>query len=206
MSAVAPCLEVTDAILAVGGETLGICMQCGTCTGACPWNLVKYFSPRNLIRMVSLGLEGVEGEALWNCVTCNTCVERCPRGVDIIDVVKSTRAVMAEMGATPPGYGGPLASLRSDGNPWMGERSDRTKWPKGLTVPDFGSETDWLLFACCTQAYDARNARVARALVRLLEHAGLSFGSLGEAESCCGDMASKAGGVDVFDRLQTRFT
>lgn len=206
MTAVTPCFEVADTILAVGGESLNICMQCGTCTAVCPWSRVKKFSPRLLLRMVTLGVEGIEQEALWNCVTCNTCVSRCPRGVDPIDVIRSTRAVMEEMGALPPTYGAPLASLRSDGNPWMGERDDRSKWQADLAIPDFGAETEWLLFTCCTQAYDARNAKVAKALVSLLRTAGVSFGSLKNNESCCGDQASKAGSSDTYERLKSANT
>ena len=202
MTAVTPCFEVAEAILAVGGDTLNICMQCGTCTAVCPWPLVKPFSPRLLVRMVTLGVEGIENEALWNCVTCNTCVERCPRGVDMIDVIRSTRAVMGEMGSLPPTYGAPLASLRSDGNPWMGDRADRSKWQADLAIPDFCAETEWLLFTCCTQAYDARNVKVAQALVSLLRTAGVSFGSLKNNESCCGDQASKAGAQDTYERLK----
>ncbi|MGQ9654814.1 MAG: 4Fe-4S dicluster domain-containing protein, partial [Thermodesulfobacteriota bacterium] len=74
MQLFAPFPEVAEAIMAVAGETLKICIQCGTCTGLCPWNLVKEFSPRSMIRLAQFGLEGFESEALWNCVTCNTCV------------------------------------------------------------------------------------------------------------------------------------
>jgi len=109
---------------------------------------------------------------------------------------------MADMDAQPPSYGAPLASLRTDGNPWAGDRDQRARWQEGLDIPSFGPETEWLLFTCCTQAYDARNTRVAKALVRLLRHVGLSFGSLKEAESCCGDLASKAGAAQVFEELR----
>jgi Fe-S oxidoreductase len=206
MSAVSPCLEVVDAILDVGGDSLNICMQCGTCTAVCPWGLVKSFSPRNVVRMLSFGLEGVEDEALWNCVTCNTCVSRCPREVDMIDVVRSARTVMVEMGSLPPSFKGPLGCLRSDGNPWSGDRDERAAWQEGLDVPTFSAETEWLLFTCCTQAYDVRNKRVAKALVELLKKAEISFGSLKEKESCCGDSASKAGDSEVFARLESANT
>ena len=199
---VTPCLEVVDAILSVGGDSLQVCMQCGTCTAVCPWTLVKGFSPRSVLRLLSLGLEGVEEGPLWDCVTCNTCVSRCPRGVDMIDVVRSARAVMVEMGSVPPSFKGPLGCLRSDGNPWSGDRAERADWQEGLGVADYSAaETEWLFFTCCTQAYDPRNKKVARALVELFDRAGVSFGSLKNDESCCGDIPSKAGDAEVFARL-----
>ncbi len=201
MTVVSPMLELTEVILEVGGEDLQRCMQCGTCTGVCPWPDVRDFSPRSVIREVSLGFEGYEQEALWNCVTCNACVLRCPRGIDIIDVMRAARAVMLEAGSGPESYRAPLASLRSDGNPWSGDRSERTAWAEGLDLPAFDGEQDYLYFTCCTQAFDPRNKKVARALVGLLQQAGVSFGVLDEAESCCGDQARKVGALDVYGEL-----
>ena len=200
MPAVNPMLEIADVIAEYGGEALHLCMQCGTCTGVCPWNLVTSYSPRQMLRQVSLGLEGPE-EAVWNCVTCNTCVSRCPRGIELIEVLRAVRALMIEQGTTPEGLGGPLSSLRSDGNPWGGKREERTEWAHGLEVPAFTPDHDYCLFTCCTIAYDPRNKKVGRALVQLLQKVGLSFGTLDTEESCCGDQARKIGADDVFQQL-----
>jgi Fe-S oxidoreductase len=202
MAAATPMLELTDLILEFGGSDLLTCMQCATCTGVCPWPAVKSFSPRRVIRLASFGLEGYEQEDLWNCVTCNSCVIRCPRGIDIVDVMRSTRAVMVEAGTFPPAYNAPLGNLSSEGNPWAGLRKDRTLWTEGVPLPRYGEETEYLFFTCCTQAYDPRNRKVGKALVGLLAAADVSFGSLGIEESCCGDQARKVGAEDIFGRLK----
>jgi Fe-S oxidoreductase len=202
MPAVTPMLELTDLILEIGGHDLQVCMQCGTCTAVCPWPPLKLFSARHVIRLASLGLEGYEQEDLWNCVTCNTCVLRCPRGVDVIDVMRAARSVMLEAGTFPETYRAPLASLRSDGTPWSGSRSERCAWAEGLDLPVFDGDKEFLYFTCCTQAYDPRNRQVARALVGILGHAGVSFGVLGEAESCCGDQARKVGAEETYADLK----
>jgi Fe-S oxidoreductase len=203
MTAVSPMLELTDLILEVGGSDLLTCMQCGTCTGVCPWPTVKRFSPREVIRLASLGLEGYEQEDLWNCVTCATCVLRCPRGVDIIDVMRAARAVMLESGTFPETYRGPLASLRTDANPWAGDSSERYAWAEDLDLPLFGADTEFLYFTCCSQAFDPRNRKVGRALVSVLRHAGVSFGVLGNEEACCGDQARKVGAEDLYADLRS---
>ncbi len=201
MEILAPFPEVTEAIAQVAGQTLRICIQCGTCTGLCPWNFVKRFSPREMIRLAQLGLEGFESEALWNCVTCNTCVQKCPRGVEIINVVRSMRAIMNETGTIPASLKGPLGSLASRGNPWGGDRSERLKWAEGLEVPTHGPGADYLLFTCCTQAYDPRNQKAARALVGVLKACGVDFGLGWDRENCCGDACRKLGGEELFLRL-----
>lgn len=201
MEASTPFPEVTEAIMAVAGETLKICIQCGTCTGLCPWNPVKEFSPRGMIRLAQFGLEGFESEALWNCVTCNTCVQKCPRGVEIIDVVRSMRALMNETGTIPASLKGPLGSLSSRGNPWGGERAERLKWAEALDLHPYEEGTEYLFFTCCTQAYDPRNQKAARALVKVLQACGVDFGVVEERENCCGDACRKLGGEELFARL-----
>jgi len=99
---VAPFIEVSDMIGEAGGKTMDLCYQCGTCSGTCPWNLVRDFRVRNIITLAQLGLEGYEGDDLWLCATCNACVDRCPRGVEIVDLVRSIRALVAQSGTIPP--------------------------------------------------------------------------------------------------------
>jgi len=201
MDAVTPFLEVTEAIKELGGEDLERCMQCATCTGVCPWNQVRYFSPRGMIRLAQFGLEGFESEDLWRCVTCNNCVIHCPRGLRIIDILRSMRMMMNETGSIPASLKGPLGSASSRGNPWSGEPEERTRWSDGLGVAPFEAGTEFLFFTCCTQAYDARNQKAARALVRVLQAAGVNFGVLDEREQCCGDAVRKMGGEEVFGKL-----
>ena len=202
MSTVAPMLEITDAVLEVGGETLKICIQCGTCTAVCPWNLVDEFSPRLLLRLVSFGIEGYEQDSLWNCVTCGTCVDRCPRGVDMVDVIRSARGLLLEGGMVPPLYRTPYGSLRSEGNPWGASRDQRADWAKDLNIPEFGEDTDNLFYACCTHAYDGRNRKVLKQMAELLVKGGVSMGLLGSAETCCGDQAHHTGGVEISMSLE----
>jgi len=201
MDAVTPFLEVTEAIKELGGEDLERCMQCATCSGVCPWNLVRYFSPRGMIRLAQFGLEGFESEDLWRCVTCNNCVIHCPRGLRIIDILRAMRMMMNETGTVPPSLKAPLGSTSNRGNPWSGDPEERTAWAEGLEIPPFEEGLDHLFFTCCTQAYDARNQKAARALVRVLQAAGVSFGTLTEGERCCGDAVRKMGGEELFGSL-----
>jgi Fe-S oxidoreductase len=204
MIAVTPYLEVADTIVEYGGRDMLVCMQCGTCTGVCPWGLVREFSPRGMIRLAQLGLEGFESDDLWNCVTCNTCVKKCPRGVDIIDIVKSMRAIMTETGSMPASLKVPTGSLHSQGNPWSGDPDQRAKWAEDLDISPFTEDTEYLYFACCTNCYDPRNQKVAQALAKLLKKAGVDFGIIGVNENCCGDAVRKMGGEELYGQLANK--
>lgn len=207
MEARTPFLEVSEAIVASGAETLYWCMQCGLCTGSCPWRLVpghisQSFNIRKVQRLGQLGLEGFESEeVIYACTTCGQCVVRCPRQVKIIDNVRGMRSMLASVGTVPGSYRPVIGSLHSHGNPWSGERGKRTEWMKGLDVPAFGEQTEYLLFVCCTSCYDVRSQKIARAVVQLLQKAGVSFGVIGEQESCCGESVRKIGDEDLFQKL-----
>jgi len=202
---VTPFMEVNQAIAAMGGDTLNNCMQCGLCAGLCPWGRVVKGSPfvvRKLIRMGQLGLEGFESdEILYACTTCNLCVKNCPRQVKIIDVIRAMRSMIAETGAIPQNLRPILGSVHSHGNPWAEDRSKRINWTQGLEVPTFGPDTDYFLFICCTSAFDQRSQKIARAIVTLLRAAGVSFGIIGNEESCCGESVRKIGDEALFTKL-----
>ena len=50
METVAPFKEIIDAIKASGGDAFKSCYQCGLCDTVCPWNRVRTFSMRKLVR------------------------------------------------------------------------------------------------------------------------------------------------------------
>ena len=200
MQALTPFYEVNEALVAMGAEKLNLCMQCGMCAGSCPWRIVDGpFNIRRLIRMAQLGVEGYESDdILYGCTTCNTCVLKCPRGVTIIDVVKAMRAMIAETGAIPGVLRTVTGSVHSNGNPWSEPREKRTAWMKGLDVPIFNEETEYLLFVCCTSAYDARSQNIAKAMVKIFSAASVSFGVIGDEESCCSESVRKIGDEGLF--------
>lgn len=200
MEALTPLYEVNEALVAMGAEKLNLCMQCGMCAGSCPWRIVNGpFNIRRLIRMAQLGVEGYESDdILYGCTTCNKCVLKCPRGVTIIDVVRAMRSMIAETGAIPGVLRTATGSVHSNGNPWSEPREKRTQWMQGLNVPTFGEGTEYFLFVCCTSAYDARSQNIAKAMVKVLSAAGVSFGVIGEEEACCSESVRKMGDETLF--------
>ncbi|MEW5912626.1 MAG: (Fe-S)-binding protein [Thermodesulfobacteriota bacterium] len=198
-----PFLEVSQAIALMGGETLYQCMQCGLCSALCPWPAVNSpFRTRQLIKMGQLGLEGFESDdILYACTTCKLCVVNCPREVAIIDVVRAMRAMIAESGAAPQSLRAIMGSIHSKGNPWSEEREKREAWTQGLTVPRFDGSQEYFLSVCCTSAFDPRSQQIAKALVKVLNAAGVSYGIIGNDESCCGEALRKMGDEEQFGNL-----
>ena len=202
-------LEMKDYIAEMGAETINWCMQCGLCTNLCPWRLVpgqtsEEFNIRHMQRLGQMGLEGFEEEhVLFACTTCSICQTNCPRGVKIVDNVRAMRTSIVGAGMAPPHLRPMLGSAHANGNPWTGPREKRTAWQQGRNIPRFNPGTEYFLFVCCHSCYDPRSMKIAASIAGLLAYAGVSFGTIGEEESCCGESVRKLGDEELFQKLAT---
>ncbi|MCP4687130.1 MAG: (Fe-S)-binding protein [Desulfobacterales bacterium] len=204
METVAPFKEVIDEIKEAGGDAFRHCFQCGLCDTVCPWNRVRQFSIRKIIREATFGLTEIDGEDIWRCTTCGRCPERCPRGVKQIDVGVSLRRVASEYEIFPASVRSARtarASIISEGNPLQGDRKKRADWAKDLPVKTYAEGMEILYFVGCYLSYDPRMKKVAAATADILNKAGVDFGILGNKENCCGESIRKTGSEDLFKRL-----
>ena len=204
METVAPFPEIVSEIKAAGGAALKYCYQCGKCDTVCPWNTVRNFSIRKIIREATFGLTEIENEEIWRCTTCGKCPSICPRGVKQIELGVSLRRVATNYevfaGAAEPVIAA-SASLLTDGNPLNQDRAKRAEWAKDLPVKQYSEDMELLYFVGCYFSYDPRLKKVAAATVKLLNKAGVNFGILGEKEICCGESIRKTGAETVFKTL-----
>jgi Fe-S oxidoreductase len=204
MKAVTPDKEIITVIKESGGDAFKLCYQCGLCDTVCPWNLVRPFSMRKLVRQATFGLTEIEAEDMWLCTTCGKCPQQCPRDVKQIDSNVSLRRIATEYGVFPASakpVTGISASLSAEGNPLNEERNERAKWAEGHSVKTFTEGMDFLYFPGCYLCYDPRLMKVARATSDVLNLAGTDFGILGFKESCCGESIRKTGDEELFKRL-----
>jgi heterodisulfide reductase subunit C len=67
------------------GVDVGLCLECGKCSGGCPNGHIFDYTPRKIIQLVKLGdAETLMAmDALWICLSCQLCLDRCPSGIDI---------------------------------------------------------------------------------------------------------------------------
>jgi Fe-S oxidoreductase len=196
--------EIIDLIKANGGEAFKRCYQCGLCDTVCPWNRVRTFSMRKIVRQATFGLTDIESEDIWRCTTCGRCPQQCPRDVKQIESGVSLRRIATEYGVFPTSVR-PIrtisASLVGEGNPLSEERKNRAKWAEGLSVKTFSEGMEILYFPGCYLSYDPRLKKVARATANILTSAGVDFGILGSKENCCGESIRKTGDEELFKRL-----
>ena len=101
MENVADYKEIVDVLKENGGEAFKLCYECGLCDAVCPWNRVRAFSMRKIVRQAAFGLTEIENEEIWRCTTCGKCHQRCPRGVDQVAIGVSSRRIATEYDVFP---------------------------------------------------------------------------------------------------------
>ena len=204
MENVADYKEIIDVIKASGGDAFKRCFQCGLCDVVCPWNRVRDFSMRKIVRQAAFGLTDIESEDIWLCTTCGRCPQQCPRDVQQIESGIALRRIATEYGVFPKSVT-PVRTIRGslvgEGNPLSEERAKRGGWAEGLSVKTFTEGMDILYFPGCYPSYDPRLKNVARATANILNRAGVDFGILGAKENCCGESIRKTGDEEVFKSL-----
>jgi Fe-S oxidoreductase len=201
---VAPYKEIIEVIKASGGEAFKRCFQCGLCDAVCPWNRVRQFSMRKLVREATFGLTDIESEDIWRCTTCGRCPQQCPRDVKQIESGVALRRVATEYGVFPKAVTAVRTvkgGLVAQGNPFGEDREKRAAWAEGLAVKPFTEGMEILYFPCCYLCYDPRLKKVARATADILNKAGVEFGILGAKENCCGESIRKTGDEELFKKL-----
>lgn len=194
-----------EQVVQATGGAAAPCYQCGVCTASCPWGLVRQepVSVRKLIRSAQLGIDGW-GDALWLCTTCGLCEERCPRGVPITDIIRSLRGISWRRRQEPAGLRNLLWGVYWDGNPWGRPPSQRNQWADELDLPRFSAGDEVLYYVGCTASYDRRMQKIARSLVTLFREAGVSFGTLGDDEPCCGESVASVGNREYAQEIIDR--
>jgi Fe-S oxidoreductase/nitrate reductase gamma subunit len=182
------------------------CTECGRCHAVCCSQLSgSALSPKHVIGKLKRAMhedytgplhgELISAEELWACTTCMACIEECPARIDIVDTIVDLRRYLAlSEGAFPSTGAQTLQHIQALGNPWGLDPGERWAWAKGLDLPVLapGQTVEVLYWVGCAAAYDPRAQKVARAVVKILRHAGISFGVMAE-ERCHGEVGRRMG-------------
>lgn len=145
----------------------------------------------------------IHPDTLWACTTCRACVHECPMMIEHVDAVIELRRFQAlELGAVPGKGADALEELRTTDNAAGASPESRLDWAADLDLPvlEDGASCDVLLWLG-EGAFDLRNQRTLRAVVKLLGRAGVDFAVLGAAERDCGDLARRLGDEATFRKL-----
>jgi len=191
------------------------CVECGRCQAACPAYMSgTALSPKQIIVKLKRHMHGelpgpihgelIKADELWACTTCMACVQECPAFIDIVDTIIDLRRYLAlSEGALPSTAPQSLQNIQRAGNPWGLPAGERLAWAQGLDVPvlEPGRDVEYLYWVGCSASYDKRNQAIARAVVKILKAAGVSFGVMQE-ERCHAEVGRRLGEEYLYQTVQ----
>jgi Fe-S oxidoreductase len=143
----------------------------------------------------------VPPETFWACTTCGWCETACPVLIENVPrLVDMRRQQVLVESSFPDEASRVFKGMETQGNPWGIGSNKRTEWCADLDVPraSSGEPFEWLFFVGCAGAFDDRQKKVSRAIVRILREAKVSFAILGEEETCNGESARRLGNEYLF--------
>ena len=198
------------------------CIMCNRCQEVCPaYNTGKELSPaaievnkryhirENMAAFASGGETtmplldfAISESALWACTACGHCIEVCPVGnAPMLDIMDMRRDQVLMASAFPNELKGAFVGMERMGNPWQ-STDGRMAWaePLDFEVPTVEENPDYeyLLWVGCAGAFNPDAQETVRAVATIMKHAGVSFAVLGDAESCTGDSARRAGNEYLY--------
>lgn len=191
------------------------CVECGRCTEHCPAaNTGKVLNPKEII----LGLRDylnefgaaneapllgkhISEEAAFQCTTCGACEFQCPVGIQHLPMIVGLRRGAVNTGKWEDDYGTKLfLNLERNGNAMGFATSERQKFIEKNGLPIYDGSQEYCLWLGCMGAYDPQGREIVLALVRVLRHAGVTFGVL-KKEKCTGDPARRLGNDLAFTQV-----
>jgi heterodisulfide reductase subunit D len=189
-------------------NVLRTCIQCGTCSASCPTAYAMDYTPRQLWKLVQLGLkdEVVGSRTFWLCTTCKACTVRCPRGIDLTETMLMLKSYAVREGLeVPEGIGVLRDTVTSKYNISGDDNETRLIWTENLERMPEGIEAqrgaEVLYFVGCVSAFYPQAYTIPQAMVQIMGAANVDFTTMGGEEWCCGYPLYGAGMKDLVSEL-----
>ncbi len=191
------------------GERIRACLQCGTCSGACPFGYLMGFPPGRLIAYLRAErFENVlESDSVWMCVSCYACTAVCPKEIPLtLGLMTRAKEELLLAGNVPTELQDALMNSQRYGNPLGKSPRKRAEWTKGLDfdIPTFKEAkrpVAVLWFVSDYPSYHPRVQLTTKAMAKILRVLGVDFAILGPEENSDGDSQRLAGERGLFEML-----
>jgi heterodisulfide reductase subunit D len=191
------------------------CIRCGLCKTICPmftrekgWD---HTTPRGRA-ILALGLRRGEVEindelirAFYQCPTCMQCETSCPAGAKVTEMIRETRAALAEAGVSVPFSHKGVFDIVAR----MTSKEGLTRDWQDLIKGDFQEKGETVYFPGCLPYveplldFDIGAERIMSGAVRILNRAGIKP-AIPQNLACCGHDAFWSGEYSLFYALREK--
>lgn len=199
-------------------KQIDICVSCLTCTTVCPVFKASgdeatltnappgFFKGYRYLREWGIDQDVEElGQSLFDCRTCGACEQVCSMVLKVTSMVLALRErywqEVVNKKFLPGRLKAALDNSNKYGNPYGQSSWNRNAWFKELGTRKLSqrSKTEFLYFIGCRD--DEWNWRIVGATTRVLQKRDVDFGTMGDAEPCCGNVALTLGNRALFEWL-----
>jgi dimethylglycine catabolism B len=191
------------------GERLRLCLQCGDCSGICPFGYLMIHPPSRMIANLRADRfdKVLATDTVWMCVSCYACTAVCPSQIPLTPgLMARTKEELILNGNVPTELQSALENSQRYGNPLGESPRKRADWAAGI-VPEvkimgkIRKKVNVLWFVGDYSSYHPRVQLITKSLARLLNILGVDFGILGPEEYSDGDSQRLAGERGLFEML-----
>jgi len=191
------------------GERLRLCLQCGDCSGICPFGYLMIHPPSRMIAHLRADRfeKVLDTDTVWMCVSCYACTSVCPAQIPLTPgLMARAKEELILAGNVPTELQSALENSQRYGNPLGESPRKRADWATGI-VPEVKilgktrQPVDVLWFVGDYPSYHPRVQLITKALTKILNALGIDFGILGPEESSDGDSQRLAGERGLFEML-----
>jgi Fe-S oxidoreductase len=191
------------------GERIQACLQCGTCSGVCPFGYLMDYPPSKMISALRAGMfdKVIKTDMVWMCVSCYACTMFCPAKIPLtLGLMTRAKEELLLAGNVPVELQDALQNTQRYGNPLGESPRKRAAWVRGIEPPvtifsQANKPVDALWFVGDYASFHPRVQLVSQALARILNLLGVNFAILGAEESSDGDSQRLAGERGLFEML-----
>lgn len=191
------------------GDRINACLQCGTCSGLCPFGYLMEYPPSRIISALRSGSfeDIMDSETVWMCVSCYACSQACPAMIPLTPgLMARAKEELLLAGNVPMELQDALQNSMRYGNPLGESPRRRAAWTRGIDPPvkimsQTSEPVEVLWFVGDYASYHPRVQLVTQAIAKLLNLLGVNFGILGHEEYSDGDSQRMAGEHGLFEML-----
>jgi Fe-S oxidoreductase len=191
------------------GERIRLCLQCGACSGACPFGFVMKYPPHGMIAALRAGMleDILDNDTAWMCVSCYACTQVCPAKIPVTEgLTTRVKEAMLLAGNVPTELQDALEKAQRYFNPLGESPRKRAEWatklePEITIMAKAKRPVEVLWFVGDYASYHPTARSATLALAKILNALNVDFGILGPEEVSDGDSLRLAGESGLFEMM-----
>jgi Fe-S oxidoreductase len=191
------------------GERIRTCLQCGTCSGICPFGYLMEYPPSKIVGSLRADFfdKVLKTDSIWMCVSCSACTAFCPSNIPITTALMTrAKEEMLLAGNIPTELQSALENTQRYGNALGESPRKRADWTLGLQpevniLAKTRQPVDVLWYVGDYASYHPRMQPATKAFAKIMNALGVKFGILGPEEYSDGDSQRLAGERGLFEMM-----